>query len=44
MKTSEVESISKKIDKNETKEQQIKNFADILDGIDSLENKKKLLF
>ena len=44
MKTSEVESISKKIDKNETKEQQIKNFADILDGIDSLENKKKLLW
>lgn len=44
MKTSEVESISKKIDKNESKEQQIKNFADILDGIDSLENKKKLLW
>jgi hypothetical protein len=44
MKTSDVESISKKIDKNESKEQQIKNFADILDGIDSLENKKKLLW
>ena len=44
MKTSEVESISKKIDKNESKDQQIKNFADILDGIDSLENKKKLLW
>jgi hypothetical protein len=44
MKTSEVESVSKKLDKNESKEQQIKNFADILDGIDSLENKKKLLW
>jgi hypothetical protein len=39
-----IESISKKIDKNEKKEDQIKNFADILDSIDTLENKKKMLW
>lgn len=39
-----VESVSKKIDKNEKKEDQIKNFADILDSIDTLENKKKMLW
>lgn len=44
MKNSEVEKISKNLDKNEKKEDQIKNFADILDSIDSLENKKKMLW
>ncbi len=44
MKEKEVEKISKSIDRNESKENQIKNFADILDSIDSLENKKKMLW
>ena len=44
MKEKEVENISKSIDRNESKENQIKNFADILDSIDSLENKKKMLW
>ena len=32
------------VEKNEKKEDQIKNFADILDNIDSLEDKKKMLW
>ena len=44
MKTQNIESISKKLDKTEKKEEQIKNFADILDSIDTLENKKKMLW
>ena len=44
MDDKKIDSISKKIDKNEKKENQIKNFADILDTIDSLENKKKMLW
>ena len=32
------------VEKNEKKEGQIKNFADILDNIDSLEDKKKMLW
>tara|TARA_Y100000114_G_scaffold151132_1_gene167432 strand:+ start:2976 stop:3353 length:378 start_codon:yes stop_codon:yes gene_type:complete len=44
VKEKEVEKISKSIDRNESKENQIKNFADILDSIDSLENKKKMLW
>ena len=44
MKNTEVEKISKNLDKNEKKEDQIKNFADILDSIESLENKKKMLW
>ena len=44
MKTQNIESISNKLDKTEKKEEQIKNFADILDNIDSLENKKKMLW
>ncbi len=44
MKEKEVEKLSKNLDKNESKENQIKNFADILDNIDSLENKKKMLW
>ena len=39
-----IDKISKKIDKNNEKENQIKNFSDILDSIDSLENKKKMLW
>ena len=39
-----IDKISKKIDKNNEKEDQIKNFSDILDSIDSLENKKKMLW
>ena len=39
-----IESVSKKLDKNDKKEHQIKNFADILDSIDSLEDKKKMLW
>ena len=39
-----VEEISKKISKNEKKENQIKNFSDILESIDTLENKKKMLW
>lgn len=44
MKSSDVENISKKIDKNSSKEKQIENFAEILDGIDKLEDKKKMLW
>ena len=33
-----------KVEKNEKKENSIKNFADILDNIESLEDKKKLLW
>tara|TARA_B100000212_G_C27342705_1_gene519946 strand:+ start:926 stop:1297 length:372 start_codon:yes stop_codon:yes gene_type:complete len=40
----EIEKISKNIDKNEKKEEAIKNFADILDNIGTLENKKKMLW
>lgn len=39
-----VEKVSKEIDKNDKKESQIKNFADILDSINSLESKKKMLW
>ena len=39
-----IEKISKNLDKNQQKESQIKNFSDILDSIDSLENKKKMLW
>ena len=41
MDSKKIDSISKKMDKNDKKENQIKNFADILDTIDSLEDKKK---
>ena len=36
--------VSKEIDKNESKEKKIENFADILDSIETLENKKKMLW
>lgn len=39
-----VEKVSKELDKNDKKEDQIKNFADILDSIESLESKKKMLW
>ena len=44
MEAKELEKITKNIDKNSDKEKQIKNFADILDSIDTLENKKKALW
>jgi N-acetylglucosamine kinase-like BadF-type ATPase len=40
----DIEKVLEKNDKNEVKEERIKNFADILDNIDSLENKKKMLW
>lgn len=44
MNTNEIEKVSKDLDTNEKKEKQIKNFACILDSIDSLEDKKKMLW
>lgn len=40
----DIEKVLEKNDKNEAKEERIKNFADILDNIDSLEDKKKMLW
>ena len=40
----DIEKVLEKNDKNEVKEERIKNFADILDNIDSLEDKKKMLW
>lgn len=39
-----IKKISKQAEVINKKEDQIKNFADILDGIDSIENKKKMLW
>ena len=39
-----VEKVLEKYEKNEKKEEALKNFADILDNIDSLEDKKKMLW
>jgi len=39
-----IESVSKNLDKNNKKEKQIENFAEILDNITSIEDKKKLLW
>ena len=44
MKETEIEKISTKIDKVNNKEDKIKNFSDILENIDSLEDKKKMLW
>ena len=44
MQAKDLETITKNIDKNSSKEKQIRNFADILDSIDTLENKKKALW
>ena len=41
---SSIEKVLEKHEKNEAKEQKIKNFADILDNINSLEDKKKMLW
>ena len=40
----DMEKVLEKNNKNEAKEERIKNFADILDNIDSLEDKKKMLW
>ncbi len=40
----DIEKVLEKNEKNEVKENRIKNFADILDNIDSLEDKKKMLW
>lgn len=40
----EVDKLLSKVEINEKKEGQLKNFADILDSIESLENKKKMLW
>ena len=39
-----LEKVLDKVEKNDKKENSIRNFADILDSIDSLEDKKKLLW
>lgn len=44
MNTDNIEKISEKFDKNDKKEAQIKNFSDILDNIDTLKDKKKVLW
>lgn len=44
MTSVDIQKISKNIDKNEKKEEAIKNFIDMLDSIDSLESKKKMLW
>lgn len=44
MKPEEIEKINKGIEKNSKKEKSIKNFADILDNIASVEDKKKMLW
>lgn len=40
----DVDKMLAKVETNEKKEKAIQNFSDILDGIDSLENKKKMLW
>ena len=40
----DTEKLLEKIEKSEKKENQIRNFSDILDNIDSLEDKKKMLW
>lgn len=44
MKTQEIEKINKAMEKNSKKENSIKNFADILDNIATIEDKKKMLW
>ena len=39
-----LDTINKTLDKFEEKNNKIKNFADILDNIDTLQDKKKLLW
>ena len=40
----DIEKVLEKNEKNEAKEERIKNFADILNNIDSIEDKKKMLW
>ena len=40
----EADKLLSKLEVNEKKENQLKNFADILDSIETLENKKKMLW
>lgn len=40
----DVDKMLSKLEKNDKKEDSIKNFSDILDNIDSLEDKKKMLW
>jgi len=40
----DVDKMLSKLEKNDKKEDAIKNFSDILDNIDSLEDKKKMLW
>lgn len=40
----EADKLLSKLEVNEKKEDQLKNFADILDSIETLENKKKMLW
>lgn len=40
----DVDKMLSKLEKNDKKENSIKNFSDILDNIDSLEDKKKMLW
>jgi len=44
MNSKEIEGLSNKINKNKKKEDSIKNFSDILDNIESIEDKKKMLW
>ena len=44
MKEIDIQKLSKNLDKVDIKEEKIKNFSDILDSIETLENKKKLLW
>lgn len=39
-----IDTLSKKIDQNTKKEEQLKNFSDILDSLSSTEDKKKMLW
>ncbi len=40
----DIDKVLEKNEKNEAKEERIKNFADILNNIDSIEDKKKMLW
>lgn len=40
----DVDKLLSKVEKNDKKENALKNFSDILDNIDSLEDKKKMLW
>ena len=44
MKDNSIDSINSKLDKSQSQEIKIKNFANMLDSIDSIEDKKKMLW